>query len=194
MQRKKDHTKPPFSKCVQVRKTRPNFFLLNFFFVVHTNKHVEQPQKIPRGAPLPFFSFYFPFSFGSELAGGRADGRVPFLGFTGPVRGTTRGREPRPGSSTGAIAHTPPGAETRTVEALPGDGERPPGRPPARGRGEGEGEGRDEGRWSMHVLQQVHLLLQEEAQLLRLSSVFVLCCLVWFGLFSFVAGIVSRYW
>jgi hypothetical protein len=48
----------------------------------------------------------------------------------------------------------------------------------------------------MHVLQQVHLLLHEEAQLLRLSSVFVLCCLVWFGVvfFSFVAGIVSLYW
>jgi len=170
------------------KKNSSKFFSLKFFFVVHTNKHVEQPQKFPRGAPLPFFSFYFPFSFGSELAGGRASGRFPFLGFTG----TTRGREPRPGSSTGAIAHTPPGAETRTVEALPGDGGRPPGRPPA--RAPGEGEGRDEGRWSMHVLQQVHLLLQEEAQLLRLSSVFVLCCLVWFGLFSFVAGIVSRYW
>ncbi len=32
----------------------------------------------------------------------------------------------------------------------------------------------------MHVLQQVHLLLQEKAHLLRSSSVFVLCCLVCF--------------
>ncbi len=191
MQRKKDHTKPPFSKCVQVRKTRPNFFLLKKNLLCTQTSTWNNPKNFHVEPPYPFFPFIFSFFFW-ERAGARAGGRAPFLGFTGPVRGTTRGREPRPGSSTGAIAHTPPGAETRTVEALPGDGGRPPVRPPARARG--GGEGRDEGRWSMHVLQQVHLLLQEEAQLLRLSSVFVLCCLVWFGLFSFVAGIVSRYW
>jgi hypothetical protein len=70
-------------------------------------------------------------------------------------------------------------------------GDRPDAHPRAR---EGKEEGRDEGRWSMHVLEQVHLLLQEKAQLLRLSSVFLLCCLVWFVLFPFVAGIVSQYW
>ncbi len=135
---------------MQVKETRPNFFLLKKIIVVHTNKHVEHPpQNFPRGAPLPLFPFYFPFSFGSELAGGRAGGRgFPFLGFTGPVRGTTRGREPRPGSPTGAIAHTPPGAETRTVEALPGDGVRPPGRTPARARG---GRGRKGRRTVVHA-------------------------------------------
>ncbi len=156
---------------------------------MHTNKHVEHPpKKIPRGRPLPFFPFYFPFSFGSELAGGRAGGRgFPFLGFTGPVRSTTRGREPRPGSPTGAIAHTPPGPETRTVEALPGDGGRPPGRKSARAR-EGKGkEGTKDGGPCMCCSRCICCYRKKRncCGCHRSSS-----CAVWFGLVCFLVSLV----
>jgi hypothetical protein len=87
MQRKKNHTKTPFFKVRASKINSSKFFSLKKNFVVHTNKHVEHPQKFPRGASLPFFSFFF-----WERAGGRAG-----VSFS-PVRRTGAGHHPGAGT------------------------------------------------------------------------------------------------
>lgn len=91
--KKKRPHKTPFFKVRASKKNSSKFFSLKKKFVVHTNKHVEQPQKFPRGAPLPFFSFYiFLFLLGASWrAGGRA-------GSFSRVHGTGAGHHPGAGT------------------------------------------------------------------------------------------------
>ncbi len=91
MQRKKDHTKPPFSKCVQVRKTRPNFFLLKKNLLCTQTSTWNNPKNFHVEPPYPFFPFIFLFLLGASWrAGGRAAGFL-FSGSRAPPGGGNQG-------------------------------------------------------------------------------------------------------
>ncbi len=142
MQPKKDHTKRPLPKYVQVKETRPIFFLFKINLCAHKQARGTPPKNFHVEPPCPFSPFIFLFLLGASWrAGGRAG-----VSFS-RVHGTGAGHHPGAGTkarfSHGCNrAHVTGGGETRTVEALPGDGGRPPGRTPARARGERGRKGR----------------------------------------------------
>ncbi len=140
MQRKKDHTKRPFSKYVQVKETRPNFFLLKIFLLcTQTSTWNTPPKNFHVDAPSPFSPFIFLFLLGASWrAGGRAGGGFLFSGSRdrcgappgggnqGPVLPRVQSRTRHRGQRLG-----------RWRRCLATVGDRPGANPRARARGRG---------------------------------------------------------